>query len=106
MNGSGILHMITGPVSLRFLRGQLDYLRDAGFGVELACNDSPELPAFAGAEAIGHHHTLPFTREPDLRLDVWQGPVDRYEQWTSEHDHVSHRRRLCTRAGDIPRGTP
>jgi glycosyltransferase involved in cell wall biosynthesis len=67
--GPRILYIITDPMSTRLLRGQLSYLRGAGFHVELASAPGPELDAFGAAEGVAVHE-LPLAREPSPFKDL------------------------------------
>lgn len=63
-----ILYVITDPISLRFLRGQLAYIRNAGFEVHLATAAAPELDDFARSEGAVPH-AVRLTRAPHLIRD-------------------------------------
>ena len=64
-----ILYLITDPISTRLLRGQLAYLREHGWDVELASAPGAELHAFGESEGVVVHE-LPFVREPSPLKDL------------------------------------
>ncbi|MCD9622752.1 glycosyltransferase [Rhabdothermincola salaria] len=64
-----ILYLITDPISTRLLKGQLAYLRDHGFDVELASAPGADLHAFGASEGVVAHE-LPFVREPSPWKDM------------------------------------
>ena len=64
-----ILYVITDPVSLRFLRGQLSFLVQRGFEVHVATAGSPALDEFARTEGVTPHRVR-LTRSPHPLRDA------------------------------------
>jgi glycosyltransferase involved in cell wall biosynthesis len=64
-----ILYVITDPVSLRLLRGQLAQMVASGFEVQLACASGPELDRFAMTEGVAAH-AVRLTRSPHPVQDL------------------------------------
>ena len=64
-----ILYVITDPVSLRFLRGQLSILVQRGFEVHVATAGSPALDEFARTEGVIPHRVR-LTRSPHPLRDA------------------------------------
>ncbi len=64
-----ILYVITDPVSLRFLRGQLSFLVQSGFEVHVATAGSPALDEFARTEGVIPHRVR-LTRTPHPLRDA------------------------------------
>ena len=56
-----VVHVLTVPLSLRFLRGQAGLLRDAGYEMHVVCGPGEMVGQFAAEEQV-QCHTLPFTR--------------------------------------------
>ncbi len=64
-----VVHVLTVPLSLRFLRGQCRHLRERGYEVHVVCSAGPELDAFAREEGA-HVHTLRLGRRITPIRDV------------------------------------
>ena len=65
-----ILHVVTTPISLNFVRGHLDDLRRRGCEIHVAAAPEPEL--FRFAEEIGATaHGVPLRRKITPLLDLW-----------------------------------
>lgn len=52
---SRLLHILTVPMSLAFLRGQASYMRENGFDVHVVTSDDPALWKFARDEQVSAH---------------------------------------------------
>lgn len=50
-----ILHVMTVPMSLRFLRGQVGYMKDRGCAIEIACSEGEELSRFGREHSVRVH---------------------------------------------------
>ncbi len=50
-----LLHITTVPTTLRFLRGQIGYLRDRGFQIHVLASPDPFLYRFAAEEKVSAH---------------------------------------------------
>lgn len=48
----GLIHVVTVPLSLRFLRGQVGFMRDHGFAVSCVSAPGPEQAEFVASEAV------------------------------------------------------
>lgn len=60
-----LLHVLTVPITLRFLRGQVGYVAAHGFDVHVACAPGPKLDEFVAAnEVTGHGVELTRTVSP------------------------------------------
>jgi glycosyltransferase involved in cell wall biosynthesis len=72
-----VAHVTTVPLTLHFLRGQVGFMRDAGFAIHAISSPGPELSAF-GTEQRVPVHAVAMTRQltplRDLRavLEVWR----------------------------------
>ena len=56
-----VAHVMTVPISLGFLRGQIEFMRRRGYHVHAIASPGPELDEFARAEAVAVH-PVPMTR--------------------------------------------
>jgi len=71
-DGSGrprIVYVLTASLAVRFLRGQLRYLREAGFDVTVIASWGEELATIPEAEGV-RAISVPFSRGISLRKDV------------------------------------
>jgi glycosyltransferase involved in cell wall biosynthesis len=50
-----VVHVLTVPMSLIFLRGQVAYMRERGIDTAVICSPGPELDAFASSERVPVH---------------------------------------------------
>lgn len=50
-----LLHVLTVPITLRFLRGQVDFIARQGFDVHVACAPGEKLQEFAAAHPVTPH---------------------------------------------------
>lgn len=64
-----ILHVVTVPLTLRFLRGQVDFMRERGFDVEVASSPGPLLSEFCEAHGV-KGHAIPLSRKITPRADL------------------------------------
>jgi glycosyltransferase involved in cell wall biosynthesis len=66
-NYPGLLHITTVSMSLTFLQGQVQFMRERGFHVEALCSPGPETAGFEQNEGV-HVHTVEMPR----RITPWQ----------------------------------
>ena len=64
-----LLHVLTVPLTLRFLRGQVGYVAGCGFDVHVACAPGPKLEEFAEQNAVTPH-PIELTRSVSPRRDA------------------------------------
>lgn len=62
-----LLHVTTVPMTLRFLRGQVGFMKKAGYEVEIASSPGEELEAFGSEECVETHAVAMERRIAPLR---------------------------------------
>ena len=63
------MHVLTIPLSLRFLRGQLNFFRLQGFEIHVVCAPGSELEGFSASEGV-QVHELPLSRKISPLADL------------------------------------
>jgi glycosyltransferase involved in cell wall biosynthesis len=64
-----LLHVLTVPITLRFLRGQVEFVSNEGFDVHVACAPGPQLDEFAATRPVTTH-AIELSRRVDPRGDL------------------------------------
>lgn len=64
-----VLHVVTVPLTLRFLRGQVDFMRARGFDVQVASAPGPLLDEFCSTYGVTGH-PIPMNRKITPRADA------------------------------------
>lgn len=64
-----LFHVVTVPLSLRFLSGQVGYMKARGYEVHVVASPGALLDEFAAREAV-HAHAVPMSRRIDVASDL------------------------------------
>lgn len=64
-----LVHVVTVPLTLRFLRGQLEFMEQRGFEVQVVSSPGPLLDEFREATGVPAH-AVPLSRSVDPKADL------------------------------------
>ena len=78
LHGARLVHVLTVAESLRFLRGQIAYMRALGVDLSIVCAPGPEVGTIAEREGAVVH-TVPLSRRIDPSRDI------RHVAWLARH---------------------